>query len=329
MNKLRLGIIGPGNHAQENLLPAIRNVKSLEIYAIQSRNKFNAHQIAEEYQASRVLVTDDPAELLNDEKCDALVVSATPQVHQDILQRAIQKGKPVFVEKPPTADLKSLMAIKDKLVSKAEQPVIQFGFNFRYSDFYTQVEEMKQATGAIQYMKIKSYAAKPDTAMWHYDSVLASSLYAVHIHAIEMLCYTLGQLDDFKSSILWLDESKYVLTIMCSFANNKMGMLELSNASNRFEYDVECIDGDRNILRSEGFNHMTVFGPDFNEVNSYKPKSFITYNIPFLRGGFDRTGYSRQFEFFRDSINSHKVDSMSIDSCIDAYKIIEGVIHEQ
>jgi predicted dehydrogenase len=151
--------------------------------------------------------------------------------------------------------------------------------------------------------------------------LLLSSLYAIHIHAIEMLCYTLGPLESLTHKIVWLDKQKYVLTIMASFKDGAVGVLELSNASNRFEFDVECVDANKNSLRCEAFNRMTVTGPDYEVAGMFKPKSVITYDIPFLRGG----GYSRQFAFFRDSIKSGELDKKSIVSCIDAYKIVEGV----
>jgi predicted dehydrogenase len=325
MTKLQIGIIGPGNHAQENLLPALNNIQGIELYAVQSRDKDRAEAIADQYHIPHAIATDDLSMLLTDKSCDGVVVSATPLIHQGMLRTAIQTGKPIFVEKPPAADLTALETIRDLLFANTKPPVMQFGFNFRFSDFYRQIEQMKSTSGSIKCMRIKSYSAKPDSAMWHYDDLLISSLYAIHIHAIEMLCYTLGSLESLTHKLVWLDKQKYVLTITASFEDGNVGVLELSNASNRFEFDVECIDSHKNLLRCDGFNHMTVMGPDYEVGDMFKPKSFIAYDIPFLRGGFDRTGYARQFEFFRDSIEAGKLDKKSIDSCIDAYKIIKGV----
>ena len=325
MKELQCGIIGPGNHAQENLLPALNNVEGMKLYAVQSRNKDRADAIAARYHIPRTVVSDNVTALLDNDKCDAVVASATPEVHQRLLQYAIEHKKNIFVEKPPTSDLSSLKAVKEALASMPEPPAVQFGFNFKHSDFYRQLEDVTKATGPIRYMKIKSYAAKPDMPMWHYEDVLTSSLYAIHIHAIEMLCYTLGSLADVTHRLLWIDNSKYVLTITARFEDNRLGVLELSNMSNRFEFSVECIDASKNVLRCSDFNHMTAFGPSFDASAMLTTKSFITYNIPFLRGGFDRTGYSRQFEHFRDLINNGQQDLKSLDSCIDAYKIIEGV----
>lgn len=327
LRTIKLGIIGPGNHAQENLLPAMQVINGIELHVVQSRDQIRAQGVASKFSITHTEVTSDTAKILHDGNCDGIVVSATPQIHQELLLIAIEEGKNIFVEKPPAIDLKGIEDIQRALKQSPKPPVVQFGFNFRYSDFYRQVEEMAKST-PIRYMKIKSFAAKPSEAMWDYDGVVASSLYAVHIHALEMLCFTLGSLVNFEHRLVWVDDRKFVLTIIATFADGKVGVLELSNASNRFEFDVECIDSNENILRCNGFNHMEIFGPDFDTQGIFKSKSYIMYEIPFLRGGFDRTGYSKQFEVFRDAIQSQRFDPRSIDSCVDAYKIIAGVLKD-
>lgn len=326
---IKIGMLGSGSHAQENLLPALSLVEGIELHTFHSRDEDRAREASKTYNVKVFSIDDDPKKLLDTADCDGFVVSATPQVHQDMLTYAIEKNRSIFVEKPPATSLEKMESIVHHLKNSSNPPVVQFGFNFRHSTFYEDIAAMNTKERSIRYMKVKSFASKPDSGMWDYNGIVESSLYAAHIHAIEMVCYTLGTLVNSSHSLVWIDDHKYVLTISALFEDGKQGVIEASNVSNRFEFDVECIDSHENVLRATDFNHIEVFGPDYDAQSLFKPKSIISYDIPFLRGGFDRTGYSQQFVFFKDAVVLRQLDVRSLDSCLDTYKIIEEAKNEQ
>lgn len=321
MAALQFGVIGLGNHAQENLLPALALTPGVRLQGLQSRDAERLQSTAEAYCVPETVHSEHSAELLN-KPYQGFVVSATPEVHEQLLLRAIEQARNIYVEKPPATDLKILQRI---IAAASSSPsILQFGFNFRFSDFYQQILQAFAQNDRPVYMKIRSSAAKPLTPMWGYSTTLTSSLFAVHIHAIEMACYTLGELEDFTYTIAPVNAQQSQLTITARFAGGRVGVLELSNTSNRFEFDVECIDKQSNVLRCTDFNHCEWSGPDYR-LATLPGKHRAVYDIPFLRGGYERTGYSRAFAAFRDAIITKQQDQRALASCIDTYKIIEGI----
>jgi hypothetical protein len=139
-----------------------------------------------------------------------------------------------------------------------------------------------------------------------------------------MLCYSFNsKIGQIQSEIVWLSESKFVLNISIRFVNNKIGILELSNISNRFEFSVECAN-DKEIWRCDDFNKIEYFRNDISD-DKVSQKSRAVYEIPFLRGGFGRTGYKTELEGFAKRIKLCENNWREIDNLETVYQIIKEV----
>lgn len=326
MKQVRVGIIGPGSHARENLIPALRTLQNVKITAVLSRDAKKAYAIAQEFDIEHSY--SDVVDMFNDAAFDVLVVSTTPEHHLEMLKMATERGIPVFVEKPPAPDLESYLDFLNYFNHFANHTIVQFGFNFRYADFFRNLEILTDNFKNTKFMKIRSYASKPDAPMWGYQDVLESSLYAIHIHAVEMLAYTLGEMVSVQKSVAWLDDSKYILTVIVTFKDGRIGVLELSNASNRFEFDVECVDSLHCIYKVNDFTKYSIQGrkPLSNDLPMFKHKESIHFEPSFLKGGFETTGYATQFKTFIDNGLTKSIDEKSLQSCKEAYKIIHSIL---
>lgn len=316
--KLKLGLIGLGNQMQENLLPALCEIDEAEIYTAYSRDPIKANEIAEKYKIKKVARTTDEVF----ETCDAIIVSATPEVHLHYIKKATQLGRAIFVEKPPVESLEQYDELR-KIIKEKNTPVA-FGFNFKYADFYKYLIEQTNDFHNVQFMKIKSYAAKPDAAMWSCSGILESSLLAIHIHAIEMLCYSFNSTTvQIQSDTIWLSDTKFILTILVKFDNGRNGVLELSNISNRFEFDVECAS-DTEVWRCNDFNKIEYSRND-NDGDTINRKSRVIYEVPFLRGGFERTGYQGELAEFAKRAKKRENNWREINNLRNVYQIIKEV----
>ena len=318
---LKLGLLGLGNQMQENLLPAILENGNIEISTIKSRDLTKAQGIAKKYNFKNIAKTDD--ELFS--SIDALIVSATPNVHLEYIEKSSKNNKAIFVEKPPFYSLKQY----EKMVNLIEkyQTIISFGFNFKYSDFYKLLLQKTNDFDQTNFIKIKSYAAKPNSPFWDCKNIIDSSLLAIHIHAIELLCYSINStIVDIKKELCWINDTKFVLTILVKFQNQKIGLLELSNASNKFEFSIECIN-DKEIIRCEDFNKIEFIKTVANKnLTKVAKKSYISYDVPFLNSGFGRTGYKNEIEDFINRIKTKQNNLREIKNLKNVYKIIEETI---
>ena len=196
----------------------------------------------------------------------------------------------------------------ENIIEANKNNVIQFGFNFRHSDMFIKLQE-EMELDEIKYLHITSYAAKPQSRMWNCRTVLESSLLASHIHAIEMVCYILGEIKEISRKISWIDDKRFIGTILLKNKEGRVGVIDISNLHNKFEFNLESVDSKNKHFIAQNFNHIETYDDVFIDKNN---KSNISYDIPFLRGGFSRTGYSREFDNFAKNISLKKSDDKAL-----------------
>ncbi len=91
---LKIGVFGVG-HLGKFHLNNWKEIKGIELVGFYDPNDNAAQEVSEKYQLPRFL---DPERLMD--ACDAIDVVAPTTFHFDLCEKAIKKGKHVFVEKP-------------------------------------------------------------------------------------------------------------------------------------------------------------------------------------------------------------------------------------
>jgi len=92
----RVGLIGAGSFAQNILLPSMNGLCSFMGVATSKGN--TSRYVAEKFGFN--YATCDADEILSDEDIDVVVIATRHDLHGDLVKRALQNGKRVFVEKP-------------------------------------------------------------------------------------------------------------------------------------------------------------------------------------------------------------------------------------
>jgi len=91
---LKVGVFGVG-HLGKFHLNNWKEIKKAELVGFYDPNDAMAQEVSEKYQLPRFL---DPAQLI--EACDLVDIVAPTPLHFNLCEKAIRKGKHVFVEKP-------------------------------------------------------------------------------------------------------------------------------------------------------------------------------------------------------------------------------------
>lgn len=92
------GMIGVGNVTEKKSGPAFSKVANSKLVAVMGRNAVKAA----DYAARHGIDTwyDNVDDLINDPQVNAIYIATPPDVHLEYARRAMEAGKPVYVEKP-------------------------------------------------------------------------------------------------------------------------------------------------------------------------------------------------------------------------------------
>ncbi len=98
---IRIGIIGPGRIADDQLAPAIGATDGAELWSVLSRNQQRASEFARKHGA----ISPTPAHtvlktMLEDPDLDAVIIATPDRLHATQACLAAEAGKHVLVEKP-------------------------------------------------------------------------------------------------------------------------------------------------------------------------------------------------------------------------------------
>ncbi len=125
---VRLGVLGAGNFANATLLPAIQKVDGIQLVGIASAGGLHAQHAAKKFGFAYASSSDD--EILNDPNINTVAILTRHDTHADLVVRALQAGKHVFVEKPLAITAEQLDAI---VGATHESPLLTVGFNRRFA----------------------------------------------------------------------------------------------------------------------------------------------------------------------------------------------------
>jgi predicted dehydrogenase len=108
MKKIKIGIIGPGNHFQKKILPALKKIKNVKILYILRKNK------------NRFLTFDttNKSKIFFKNKFDFVYISSIPSTHEKYLNLCIKNNFNIICEKPIITNLKKTKFILKKIREK-------------------------------------------------------------------------------------------------------------------------------------------------------------------------------------------------------------------
>lgn len=128
MSTMRIGWIGCGTHANEMLLPQMTRF-DVTLSALCDVDEARLRASSARFGAGAT--TRDWRELVAREDLDALVVAAGPAVHEAVALAAVERGLPVFIEKPPAPTAAAARRLVEAARTRGVPVVV--GFMKRYS----------------------------------------------------------------------------------------------------------------------------------------------------------------------------------------------------
>ncbi|MFA5570708.1 MAG: Gfo/Idh/MocA family protein [Sphaerochaetaceae bacterium] len=318
MKKLRCGAIGLGRLGLRHALN-IAQVPQAQLVAVSDVSQGSLDRFTQYYADVDTYLNYE--ELLSRDDIDAVVITTSTSTHAEVLRKAIEAKKAIFLEKPISLDVqeaRELTALAEKTNS-----FVQLGFMRRFDTSYAQAKELidSGAIGSpVSFVGISRDPGAPplefipgsggivmdlsvhdlDLARWFLESEVTE----VYARAAVVRFEEIGKAGDFDH-----------VDISLTFANGKVGSLE-SSRNSQYGYDVRtevvCSDGAVQIGRVHD-NGLTVL----------LPQALEQHPVPGFLERFEKA-YAAEIEAFVLDVLANKEPRITLQDGVKAMEIAEA-----
>lgn len=293
---LKIGVFGVG-HLGKFHLNNWKEIEGTKVVGFYDPNNAAAKEVTEKYQLKRY---NDPEKLLD--LCDAIDVVAPTNFHFEHCERAIRKGKHVFVEKP----LASTIEEGRLLVNMAKEANIkmQVGHVERFNPAYLAVKDMKLNPMFIEVHRLAQFNPR---------GTEVSVILDLMIHDIDIILSMVKS--DVKSihanGVAVMTDTADIANVRMEFNNGCVANLTSSRISMKkmrkirlFQKDsyigIDFLDKKTEIIKLKEPEDMNAFTFDIDTPQGTKTITVESPSIP------QANAIKLELEAFVDSITSNK-----------------------
>ncbi|MCK4490465.1 MAG: Gfo/Idh/MocA family oxidoreductase [Anaerolineales bacterium] len=316
VKNLRVGFIGCGRHATKILFPSL-HLARLDLLAVCDIDEAAARRNARWFGAESVYT--DHRSMLEKESLEAVIICTGAKTHTPIAIDCIERGLPVFVEKPPALNLAEAERLRKR--SEALDVPVMVGTMKRHSLIY---RRMKEIISSPDFGPIAAVEAKMGLG-WKNKSGYALLLDA-GIHIIDLLRFLMGEVAGVSYQKYQFDETHTSYAIALKFESGAVGNLTVSDQQlwMRNNERVE-VTGNGQFILAENMIHLSHYLPD-GEINVWEPGFSIPNdeNSNFFIGG-----YARELRAFAEAIREGTPMQAGIADACAALEIIKQIEPEE
>lgn len=171
MKRLRLGVVGTG-FGRYGIVPAFRRDSRVEIVSIASGTPGRAASISQELSIPEYY--DGWEGLLAQKNIDAVAIALPPLLQEIVAHHALDRGLPVFAEKPLAASIESAERLARMAASKNVANVVDFIFPEFRTWRQAKVLLDSGAIGSLRHVfldwRMESYDIRERVSGWKTDS---------------------------------------------------------------------------------------------------------------------------------------------------------------
>jgi predicted dehydrogenase len=141
MKRFGVAVIGVGAISESEHVPSLLKIPSCKVTSICDVKTERLDLIGGKYNIEKRFL--DYKEAVDDNETDAVVVATDAPAHADIVLYAVEKQKPVFVEKPIAINI----ADAEKIVKKSSESnvPVMVGYQLRFLPNHIKVKEILQS----------------------------------------------------------------------------------------------------------------------------------------------------------------------------------------
>ncbi len=311
---LKIGIFGVG-HLGKFHLNNWKEIQGVEVVGFYDPNDDTAKEVSDKYQLARFLDADTLMDA-----CDAIDVVAPTNYHFDCCEKAIKKGKHVFVEKP----LANTMEEARQLVKLVEESGIKFqvGHVERFNPAFLAIKDMPLNPMFIEVHRLAQFNPR---------GTEVSVILDLMIHDIDIILSIVKS--DVKSisasGVGVMTETPDIANVRIEFDNGCVANLTSSRISMKkmrkvrlFQKDsyigIDFLNKKTEIIKLKEPQDSNVFAFDIETPNGKKTIAIANPVIP------EVNAIKKELEAFRDAIVNYTDTPVTI---VDGFRAMD-VAHQ-
>ena len=179
-----ISFIGAGNYASRVLIPAFKN-SGAYLHTIGSQTGNKTVNIGRKF--GFLNATTDLNSLIDNDMCKAVVITTRHDSHGDLVAKALEAGKHVFVEKPLCLNIEELHHIQNLLT---EKQILMVGYNRRFAPLIIELKrQIKNIQGTKSFVYLCNAGYIPSEHWTQNPKIGGGRLIGEACHFIDLICY--------------------------------------------------------------------------------------------------------------------------------------------
>ena len=255
LKRLAIGFIGAGNYASSMLLPHLAQLPNAELVRVTTTKSLSA--VNAQRRFGFTTASTSASAVLQDESLDAIFVVTRHATHADLVCRALETGKAVFVEKPLALTAEELDRITE-VIAKTGNDRLMVGFNRRFAPM---LAKMKAAFGPASSGSVTRYlvnAGELGADSWYRNDGEGSRFTGEGGHFLDTLSWWTDSLPEEVYAVGRPDSDDVQVTVR--FANGASGVISYLTGGNvRFPKETLDAAGGGRSARLDNFRKATVW----------------------------------------------------------------------
>ena len=327
-----VAFVGCGTHSTENLYPMLRYSRA-RLVATCDLDRALAERNARVFGAPHAYT--DLAALLDEQRLDGVLLTAAPQQHYELGRRILERGIPLFIEKPPGRTLAQAQELAS--IARANGTFLMVGYMKRFGLTYREI------ANAIAAGAFEPAVMHLNYSCWPWDD-LREFLIFMAVHPIDLALSLFGPATAVTSAMYRSGHGAISLGLTLHFASGRWAQLTLDSSQARIQerltisgryrgsnavYVVDNVDRIELHLETHGGNDLhpdlTCISPrvHLDGIQLWRPDHGIP-NAQQTRHFFQ--GYAGEIREFVDAILEGRDARPSTEEGIAAMRIVEAIL---
>jgi len=190
--RLAVGFIGAGNYASSMLLPHLAKMDTVQLAKVATTRSLSAVNAQRKFGFAEAGTSAET--VFDDAALDVIFIVTRHHTHADLVCRALETGKAVFVEKPLALTRDELQRILDTVTSTGNDRLM-VGFNRRFAPLLGKLKSGVGASSARTSARYLINAGQLDADSWYRNEELEGSRF-------------LGEGGHFIDTLSWWTDSR-------------------------------------------------------------------------------------------------------------------------